>query len=486
MSKEKAFLDKLALQQNPGVLTGVVEKVTYNAIFAKSFSRYEQKKLGYGALAGCLIIAFSLCTVFKSCIGPLPIFKLRLSMDDGLNVLSVVDMSRFQPREKERIEDTKIMCNVSEPRSDFCEVAGDVRILGNSSTIFSVSSQMGIVGRNESWTIQPYARKTDEVAMRNVTKLSVRSLVGHEEAPRCTLNHRVPAIVFSTAGYTGNNFHEFTDTLIPLFITSHQFHGEVQFLVTDYRSSWVNKYQVILNQLSRYEIINMDKDDHQIHCFPYLVVGLKCHKEFSIDPSKSPDGYSMMDFTQFLRSSYSLKRAIVSRIKDKQPRLLIISRKRTRSFANIGEIANMSTSLGYEVIVAEATSSLSQFAEMVNSCDVLMGVHGAGLTNMVFLPTNAIIIQIVPFGLDWLAKTDFGKPALDMKLRYLEYKIKEEESSLIEQYPPDHAVFRDPFSVHRNNWPLLRALYLDNQNVKLDVSRFKPTLLKALELLYDQ
>ena len=47
----------------------------YETIFARSFSRYEQKKLGYGAFAGCLIIGFTIFTVFKPYLGPLPVCK---------------------------------------------------------------------------------------------------------------------------------------------------------------------------------------------------------------------------------------------------------------------------------------------------------------------------------------------------------------------------------------------------------------------------
>ncbi|KAK9166981.1 hypothetical protein Scep_002172 [Stephania cephalantha] len=37
----------------------------YKAIFAKSFSRDERRKLGYGAFIGCLILVFSFFTVFR-------------------------------------------------------------------------------------------------------------------------------------------------------------------------------------------------------------------------------------------------------------------------------------------------------------------------------------------------------------------------------------------------------------------------------------
>ncbi|KAI3910479.1 hypothetical protein MKX01_034873 [Papaver californicum] len=147
----------------------------------------------------------------------------------------------------------------------------------------------------------------------------------------------------------------------------------------------------------------------------------------------------------------------------------------------------MARSLGYEVIVADPRSGMnySRFAEVVSTCDVMLGVHGAGLTNIVFLPINAILIQIVPLGgLEWACRTDFGEPATDMKLRYLEYKISEKESSLIEQYPSDHAVFRDPRSITKQGWNALKDIYLDKQDVHIDVHRFRPTLLKALQLLH--
>ena len=59
-----------------------------------------------------------------------------------------------------------------------------------------------------------------------------------------------------------------------------------------------------------------------------------------------------------------------------------------------------------------AEANLTEFAQLVNSCDAMAGVHGAGLTKMVFLPEKAVVVQIVPLGaIDALAKLDFGKPA---------------------------------------------------------------------------
>lgn len=51
------------------------EKIKYDTIFGRSFSRYVQKKLGYGAFLGCLLLASSFCTVFKPQLGPLSVRK---------------------------------------------------------------------------------------------------------------------------------------------------------------------------------------------------------------------------------------------------------------------------------------------------------------------------------------------------------------------------------------------------------------------------
>ncbi|KAK9091390.1 hypothetical protein Sjap_024567 [Stephania japonica] len=69
-------------------------KMEYNAIFAKSFSRYEQRKLGYGALLGCLLVSLSFVTMLRPYLDQLkPLLSLQLSMNPGLHMLMVEDTS---------------------------------------------------------------------------------------------------------------------------------------------------------------------------------------------------------------------------------------------------------------------------------------------------------------------------------------------------------------------------------------------------------
>ncbi|KAJ6838580.1 uncharacterized protein M6B38_318155 [Iris pallida] len=463
----------------------------------KNASRVEPQKLGVSLVAVCFIFTMTFLSLSKPIVIPIPILGFHLSTDPFPTYPVAEDADGSQPADAHEnqtaTQDTKPLCDFSDTRSDTCEMEGDVRIHGNSSSILLViPPQEAASRREESWTIKPHARKGDPVAMRDVSAVSVQSLRrgATPPPPRCASHHSVPAVVFSTGGYMGNAFHDFTDVLIPLFLASRRHGGEVQFLVSEARAWWLSKFRPLLRELSRHEIVDFNADA-AVRCYPSATVGLASHKEMSIDPRRAPDGSSMPDFARLVRKSFQLERETAVRLGadgvQSKPRLLIIARRRTRRFENVDDIVGLAEGLGYEAVVAEAdaSSDLARFARVVNSCDVLVGVHGAGLTNLVFLPANATVVQVVPLGgLEGIARADFGGPALDAGLRYLQYSIAEDESTLADVYPKDHPVLRDPISIHRQGWMALRGVYLDKQSVRLDVGRFKGQLVKALEFLH--
>ncbi|KAJ3694367.1 hypothetical protein LUZ60_009847 [Juncus effusus] len=378
----------------------------------------------------------------------------------------------------------KPICNTEDPLSDTCDTKkGDIRTHGASSSVLIVPKDQNY--EPHEWQIRPYSRKH----MESIKKVTVKELKNTQEAPPCTVNHKNPALIFALGGLIGNYWHDFTDVLVPLFIASRQFDRKVQFMVTNVQPWWLGKYQKILKQLSRYEIIEFDKDN-QVRCFPRVLVGVQMHKEFSIIPSRAPRGYSMVDFTKFLRETYNLKRDHPIRLSENpgvKPRLMIIDRNNYRKFTNTQEIAELGERLGFETVIMDPKFNveLTDFAKTVNSFDVLLGGHGAGLTNCVFLPTNAIVIQIVPYGnLEHMAKVDFGDPIVDMSLKYLEYSISAEESTLMEMFGKDHPVIKDPNSIHQSGWDKVAEFYLGKQDMRINVDRLAPTLLKALELLH--
>ncbi|KAF3339775.1 EGF domain-specific O-linked [Carex littledalei] len=373
------------------------------------------------------------------------------------------------------------ICRLRVPKSILYEIDGDIRVDGNSSSIFWINSR-----GNESFKVKPFPRNCDPIAMNHVREFSVKSLPHQNESvPQCTTNHSYPAVIFATAGYTGNFFHEFTDILIPLFLTAHRYNGEVQFFITNTKPFVLKKYELFLKSLTRYKIIDIDQEGHgNIHCYKSMTVGLYAHREFAIDPLMPPLGYTFADFTNFMRKSYFLERHALTKHKrstPKKPRLLLISRRGTRKLLKVNETATMASDLGFEIIIMEGGEELDKMASIVNSCDVMVGVHGAALSHMVFLPQNAVVVQIIPWGrLEGLCWCDYAFTVPKAKLKYLEYQVSLEESTILNKYPRDHPYIQDPFSVHVKGWFRLKDVYM-NQDLILDLQRFRGTLVEALE-----
>ncbi|PUZ60479.1 hypothetical protein GQ55_4G131100 [Panicum hallii var. hallii] len=374
---------------------------------------------------------------------------------------------------------SKLTCNFSNRHSDYCSMDGDLRFHGKSARVYVVSSST-FRSENSTITIRPYTRKWEPGTMSRIREVEVRSSAPAPHSfvipPKCTVWHDVPAVVFSTGGCGKNFFHAMSDLIVPLYITAHEYDGRVQLLITDYNADWVAKFRPILAALSVYPVIDFDADT-AVRCFPSAHVGLESHRILGIDPARSRNGYTMMGFRDFLRSVLSLQRpwtAPVSRSSGQKPRLVFVLRRHSRAVTNEADAVAALADLGFEVVAAgpEDVSDMARFAAVVNSCDVMVGVHGAGLTNMVFLPHNGTIVQIIPWGnLKYPCRFDFGDPVPDMGLRYEEYEVTAQETTLKDKYPRDHPVFADPLSIERKGkvWDV----FLEGQNVTLDIDRFR-------------
>lgn len=212
---------------------------------------------------------------------------------------------------------------------------------------------------------------------------------------------------------------------MPLYTTSLQFNRSVVILITNYSAQWVTKFKVILDKLSKYNVIDVD-NLKEVFCFPTIIVGLK-RNEVDLDIN-GPPYYNSMDFRKFLQSIYSLERDFVDYCERRNPRMFIISRRKTRRILNVEEVAKLAKRVGFEVHVEEIGENLPAVAKSVNYVDVLVGVHGSGLRNMVFLPENSIVIQIVPFGLNEPSGMFFEEPARGMNVTYLNYMVQLNES----------------------------------------------------------
>ncbi|KAL8090075.1 alpha-1,3-arabinosyltransferase XAT3-like [Apium graveolens] len=337
--------------------------------------------------------------------------------------------------------------------------------------------------QDKTATIRPYAWQHSSEILKNTTPVQIlhRNIAS---LPACQYIHTVPAVIFSSSGFRGNLFHEFDEVIIPLFITSRHFQSNVQFILSDYNPEFVNRYAQIISHLSHYKVMN-PATNGSAHCFPAgAVIGLKFHDFLSINISSNinPGSYSMLNFKQFLREAYNLKEIHVDK---KRPKLLLISRVKSRKFLNEEEMVNTMEELGFTVLIARPNqmSNLTEFSKLVSSCSVMVGAHGAGLTNELFLPVGAAVVQVVPLGLEWASAFYFGKPAGNMGVNYLEYKIQPEESSLIDVYSRNDPVIVDPQSIFAKSYEAGRAVYITGQNLKIDIPRFRKTLTEARLLL---
>ncbi|KAM0855172.1 hypothetical protein ACQ4PT_049953 [Festuca glaucescens] len=426
--------------------------------------------------------------------------------------------SFFNLAEEEFIPEPHVSCEFNDTRSDFCELAGAIRVRGSTSEVFIVTPRRGttagdVVGANAtwiatdatSWKMKPYTRKGESRIMNGITEFTLR-LASANEAPACDVMHEdVPAVLYSNGGYCGNYYHDFNDNIIPLFITTRHLGREVQLLVTHKQAWWFGKYGEIVDGLTRYEAVDLD-GDARVHCYRSVTVGLRSHKDLSIDPRRAPNNVSMVDFKRFLMWRYALPREHAIRTEEddeerRKPRLLIVTRQSRRRFMNLQEIMAAAEDVGFEVTASdlmtppkkqgdEAVKDDSGQARMadasatVNAFDAMLAVHGSGLTNLVFLPMNAVVMQVVPLGrMEGLAMDEYGVPPRDMNMRYLQYNITAEESTLSELYPRGHPVFLDPGPIHKQSWSLVNEIYLGKQDVRLNIARFRPVLHKALQLL---
>ncbi|VAI63916.1 unnamed protein product [Triticum turgidum subsp. durum] len=374
---------------------------------------------------------------------------------------------------------SKLSCNFSSYRTNMCAMQGDVRLHGKTATVYVVSASDDNRPDNGTITIRPYPRKWETPTMQLVREVTIRwRAPPGPGAPRCTVTYDVPAVVFSTGGYGVNIFHAITDIIMPLYNTAREYDGRVRLVATNYDRKWIAKYRHALSMLSIYPVMDLDADN-EVRCFPSVHVGTESHKELGIDSALSGKGYTTMGFRGLLRSAYSLKREWVTPIKSGRPRLVMVLRRNSRALMNEAEVIAAATEVGFEVVAAgpEVVRDLGKFAGTVNSCDVLVGVHGAGLSNMVFLPRNGTVVQIVPWGeMKWPAWTSYGEPVAPMGLRYVEYEVTAEETTLKYVYPRNHTVFTDPVSLHKQGFNMLWETFLNGQNVTLDIHRFTGVL----------
>ncbi|KAH9314327.1 hypothetical protein KI387_022954 [Taxus chinensis] len=374
-----------------------------------------------------------------------------------------------------------IVCDRSHSRTDICSAFGRVQMDARSSLFLLNAvneSNHGIVEK-----IRPYTRKWESEVMDLVREVTLEGkAVQNNFMLKCDVQHGVPAVVFSTGGYTGNVYHEFNDGIVPLYITSQHLKREVVLINVDCRNWWLTKYDEVLNQLTKYRVINFDNET-KIHCFPEVTIGVFIHAELTIDPTLMPNNETVLDFRAMLERAYTPHYVQLEKkpVKRKRPNLVILVREGSREIVNLNQVVKLAKQIGFNVTLWKPlpTTDLKDTYRLLNSSHVLMGVHGAALTHFLFMPPGSVFIQIIPLGIDWASQSYFGDPAERMGLQYIGYKIGLLESTLNDKYGKEDTVLVDPMTIVSQGWSATKEIYLDSQDVRLDLPRFKNTLMDA-------
>uniref|UniRef100_A0A1J3HVX9 EGF domain-specific O-linked N-acetylglucosamine transferase n=1 Tax=Noccaea caerulescens TaxID=107243 RepID=A0A1J3HVX9_NOCCA len=391
------------------------------------------------------------------------------------------------------ISNGTICCDRTGLRSDICVMKGDVRTSSASSSLFLfTSSTKNNTTKPEK--IKPYTRKWETSVMDTVQELNLITKDSNKSSdPVCDVYHDVPAVFFSTGGYTGNVYHEFNDGIIPLFITSQRFNKKVVFVIVEYHDWWEMKYGDIVNQLSDYPLVDFNGDS-RTHCFKEATVGLRIHDELTVNSTLMVNGnQTIVDFRNVLDRAYSPRiqsliqeanETTTTTVDIKKPKLVIMSRNgSSRAILNENLLVKLAEQTGFnvEVLRPDKRTEMAKIYRSMNTSDVMIGVHGAAMTHFLFLKPKTVFIQIVPLGTDWAAETYYGEPAKKLGLKYVGYKITPEESSLYDEYGRDDPVIRDPDSLNDKGWEYTKKIYLQGQNVKLDLRRFRETLTRSYD-----
>jgi len=398
-----------------------------------------------------------------------------------------------------------LCCDRSSERADICFARGDLRMHSASASFQLVSGN----STAEEERIRPYTRKWEANVMATIDEVRLRR-VSPGDAARCDVRHDVPAVLFSTGGYTGNVYHEFNDGILPLFVTANHLRRRVVFVILEYHDWWITKYGDVVSQLSAFPPIDFTAD-RRVHCFPEVIAGLRIHGELTVDPAKTPEGKSIGDFRRLLDDAYRGRIEFLERLErrtarkrhrrgtvpraqlapprhtsiQERPRLVIVSRTGSRVIENEADVAALAADVGFDVRVIrpDRTTELCKIYRELNASDAMVGVHGAAMTHFLFMRPGKVFIQVVPLGTDWAAGAYYGEPAARLGLRYVGYKILPEESSLSREYPTGDPVLTDPAGVAQRGWDVTKKVYLDRQNVRLDLARFREELVRAHQYL---
>jgi hypothetical protein len=108
----------------------------------------------------------------------------------------------------------------------------------------------------------------------------------------------------------------------------------------------------------------------------------------------------------------------------------LISRRRKRFILNEYELVAAVEALGYEcVLLPFETMTLYEQMRELRSLDVMIGIHGSGLDNAVFLHPGSVMVQLLPYKNDH--RCTFPSTAEQAGVVYQEWQLQDETKTVL-------------------------------------------------------
>ncbi|GAQ80674.1 Glycosyltransferase family 61 protein [Klebsormidium nitens] len=366
-------------------------------------------------------------------------------------------------------------CNRESPLTDYCTLRGDVRVDFRAGEIFLVARHPDTP--RGSLAVRPYARKWDAPVMATVTEQKLRAVDARAEpalAPRCTADRDSPGVLFSAGGHSGAIFHDFNEVLLPLFQTTQAFQREVTLIISDLKGPWwfrAPPAESFAGTFTRHPIKLMGSSRDTagkmqgVGCFPSLIVGLK-------DNFCLYDELGGRDERSEMNSVHAFRRGEV-------PLLCMVQRQTTRRLTNYDALRAVALNAGFKVsdVVFENLAPRESVRTM-RACDSLVGVHGAGLSNTLFMRPGSVLLQIIPFGEHAevsLVGREFRNVADVIGFAYSECNVPAENSSLWARYKVTDRVLADPRGLWEEDADKAMKMY-HSQDVSVPETVFEELL----------
>ncbi|XP_078442654.1 xylan glycosyltransferase MUCI21-like [Wolffia australiana] len=341
-------------------------------------------------------------------------------------------------------------CDRGSHVSDVCVLRGNVRTRPSSAAIFLYNN--GGPTNNSSpknrpsmrlEKIRPYPRNWDRGLMSTVDELAItvrgRSNGGGHN---CDIVHRVPAVVFSVGGGEEDDLdREFSDGLIPLYITSRHYHRRVVFLIVNYRAAWRAKYDHVLSRLSAYPPIDFF-GDNRTHCFPEVTVGLHSHGDLLVDQTQTISAnQSINDFRRLLDEAYRPRirffegRAKGASVADSAPKLVIIFGGGSAAVENKAKLVGLCKEMGFQVLKLrlDRTTELAKIYWALNSTDAVLSAEGSALAHLLFMRPGSVFINVMTQGTKKTMETQYEELAKEIGVVYKSYKLEISEMLVSEE-----------------------------------------------------